>query len=413
MSLWGDFSIPVIGGSGEHASGKTLFGYLMVIDDEGNVGNDQIKIWDFELSSVDYRHQFGVPDSDYVSVPEQMVELYGSEFTELQLAEWFMKEINDLEANKYRAVMIDPASDIESAIATWVRANPDKFGYTAGQFGGKSDGLFWGAMKSHWKRLLTILAAKVETVYFTTHMRQKFSGNTPTRKREAKGKSTLTELASLYLEFDRSLDAQGKTPTAPRAIVRKTRLVKFVDGELKPILPPGINPATPARIREYIEAPPNYAKLRKDEKPVIKEATAEELAEMELEAAVARRDAAEYERDKEGIRQNAMRQQAEMAARRSVQVPPQVEPKKLDTAAEKATAEQVESIQMMVKLLIDDGKLTMEAWKQAIGKRGVEKANQLSIDQANVIIENLTKKIDVFDHLKAAFKELAKNSTGS
>jgi hypothetical protein len=107
------------------------------------------------------------------------------------------------------------------------------------------------------------------------------------------------ELASLYLWLDRKPDKDGNTPNVPAATVLKSRLADTLIDEngllhVIQLLPPRIPEATIGAIRQYIANPPDYAKLREDErvreevmseddKLLIKLATAE--AEKEVEGA--------------------------------------------------------------------------------------------------------------------------------
>jgi hypothetical protein len=170
-----------------------------------------------------------------------------------------------------------------------VRANPAEFGYTAAQFA-KSEAMVWGAVKSHYKALL--LGNGIETVVLVCHQRQQFLAGKPTGRREPKGKETVMELSSLFLELDRKPDDKGRTPTAPNATCLKNRLSVFVlnpqTGEMepRPVLPPRMSACSPAKIRQYMQTPPDYSKLKADERPVAPAAmTDDERAQLAAQTA--------------------------------------------------------------------------------------------------------------------------------
>jgi chemotaxis protein histidine kinase CheA len=136
----------------------------------------------------------------------------------------------------------------------------------------------------------------VKCFYFTSHLRDEWRGNTPTGKREPKGKETLLELASLYLWLERLPGEDGKVPDAPSAIVLKQRLADtFIDPEtgevrITALMPPRIPVATVQAIRRYITCPPDYTKLKDGERVIEKPATEEELLRLRVAAAEAERD---------------------------------------------------------------------------------------------------------------------------
>ncbi len=254
--LWGEIKIPVLGVCGEKFSGKTLL--LASIDPAHTC------MIDLEDSSESYNIEF----AQRVSLYDEMLKKHGKNATPLQCFEWFSSFVDSIKPGQFTVLAVDPISDIESGLVDWVKANPTKFGHTAQQYE-KASGLLWMDVKSHWKMMLGILSRKVQTFAFSVHMGNVFKSGAPTGKRAPKGKETLFELASLYLEVERKPDDKGKIEKKPSAKVLKSRLAisKFVDGELEhfPILPPRLDVATPAAIRAYIKTPPDYSKLKKSE----------------------------------------------------------------------------------------------------------------------------------------------------
>lgn len=254
--LWGPIKIPVLGVCGEKFSGKTL---LLASIDPANTC-----MIDLEDSSESYNIEF----AQRVSLYDEMLKKHNKNATPLQCFEWFSSFVDSIKPGQFTVLAVDPISDIESGLVDWVKANPGKFGHSAAQYE-KASGLLWMDVKSHWKMMLGILSRKVQTFAFSVHMGNVFKAGAPTGKRAPKGKETLFELASLYLEVERKPDDKGKVEKKPSAKVLKSRLAisKMIDGELEhfPILPPRLDVATPAAIRAYIKAPPDYAKLKKTE----------------------------------------------------------------------------------------------------------------------------------------------------
>jgi hypothetical protein len=244
--------------------------------------------FDFEKSAETYQQGLQFTRID---MQQWAREKYGN--TRLRPIDLFkmFREIytTQLPPGRFRVAVIDDVSSLEEGLVEYVRANPAEFGYTAGQFA-KSEAMVWGAVKSHYKALL--LANGIETVVLVCHQRNQFVGGKPTGRKEAKGKETVLELASLFLELDRRPDDKGKTPTAPNATCLKNRLSVFVPnsqtGEMepRPVLPPRMSACSPAKIRAYMQSPPDYSKLKADERPVAPAAmTDDERAQLAAQTA--------------------------------------------------------------------------------------------------------------------------------
>jgi hypothetical protein len=286
------FSIPVIGGTGDWAAGKTLFGLSIApgVHPEGHefAGKPRTLYFDFEESGASY----GGTGCERIDVPRKMLELRGDNYTPQDVAVWFVDYLlNKIRPRQYDVVMGDPITTVEAGVADYVRKHHDLFGLTANQIA-KSEGLFWGAVKDYYERILLKLNAKCQTFYYTTHLRQQYEGNVPVRgKKEPKGKDTLFQLSSLYLWFERLPDkATGKAPSVPSARVLKERCSETwvdEDGSLQitQFLPPRLPQATVHAIRCYIANPPVYAKL-KDEEKVTEDKMSEE-DKLQLQLAVA------------------------------------------------------------------------------------------------------------------------------
>ena len=272
--------IAVVGGTGEYRSGKTLFGLQIApgVHPEGHpfAGKPRTRVYDVEKSTSTYQGT----GAEIINVIEEVQKTCVNPNdksvripTALEIYLWLLADIAKIQPGQFDVIMIDPITDFDAGLASYIRHNPGKFDLTANQIS-QGGGLLWGAVKQHWKTVLATLASRCQTFYFTAHLRDEFMGAVPTGRREPKGKDTLLELASLYLWFDRKADVKGEVPEKPRAVVMKERLSDTVfdpetgDVKIVPLLPPKIPVATPFTIREYISNPPDYEKLKPEEKYV-------------------------------------------------------------------------------------------------------------------------------------------------
>jgi hypothetical protein len=248
--------LTLIGGSGKHESGKTLFGLSIC-------PGPQTLVYDFEDSSKPYVDQIGF---EMIDVPDLMIKKYNRIAQEETFC-WWRDHILSQPTGKHRVLMVDPISDIEAGLKMWVQKRPQDFGYTSNQFA-RMEGVLWECVKAYWKSLLLQIANRVETFYFVAHTKREWVGNTPTPNLLPRGKQTLFELSSLYLFFDRT-PVDGRKPQKPAANVLKSRVVeaKIVNGELvaTAVLPPRLPEATPQAIRHYMLHPANFDKLDKRE----------------------------------------------------------------------------------------------------------------------------------------------------
>lgn len=287
--------IPIIGGTGEYQSGKTRFGVSIC-------PGPATLVYDFEQSSASYEY-IGF---ERIDVQKEMHALFPKGYKPVDLWLWFLKHVRDIPAGKYRVIMIDPATDIERGLTDWVAANPAFFGHTFGQYA-KMSGIMWGDVKDYLKMILADICARCETFYFTAHVGQEFKGGEATDKKKAKGKTTLQELASLYLWFDRTPNAKGERPNAPRAKVIKGRLEvgSVVDGEVVAwsVLPPVLPEATPKAIRGYFANPAGKKReLDAAERFVEEKLSDDDRLKLQAEIAAANRDAAQAQLEMQGGR---------------------------------------------------------------------------------------------------------------
>lgn len=429
--------IPFIGVTGEFGVGKTLFG--LFIDPPRCVH------FDFEKSAQTY--QSGLPFTR-IDMQDKAREKYpNGRYRPQDLFLVWRDLFLSLPKGRYRVAVIDDVSTLEDGIAEYVRSHPAEFGYTAAQFQ-KSEAMVWGAVKAYYKQLM--LGAGIECCVMVAHMRAQFSGNRPTGKREAKGKETVMELASLYLMLDRKPDEKGRVPAKPNAVKLKDRLSVFIQDEKTgeytacPALPPRITNCDPGRIRWYIDNPPDYSKLKKDELAVAEQLTEDEKLMIQSQIAADQKEAAQAQavnqvqvNEAARIRLQAMEmsgsarsadqsanvvqaveqrtadqaQQANDTASQAVandgqQETPAEAPKAINAGCEApvgqsasldttdapavpmATSEQLDQMRSYKQqLAIPD-----DAWKGIVAKRGVQSAKQLTEKQADELLAALERR---------------------
>lgn len=406
-----------IGVCGEYQAGKTLF--ALTIDPARTIH------FDTEKSGEPYQASLGF---QRVDLPALMATKFPKgDYRPVHTFEAWLELVRGLKPGVYRVAVLDTVSEVETGLVEYVRQNPNKFGYTSAQFA-KSEALMWGAAKDFWKQILSDLLTRVETFVCIAHMRSVFDkSGKPTGEREAKGKETILELASLYLRLERKPDDKGRLPEKPAATVLKTRLCVFVEnketGEMEPhpVLPPRMPTCTPATIRKYIENPPDYAKLKKDELIQAEQLTDDQ--KLLLQDSIAANQA-------EAGRLALARQEQMVAASRSLATPATAITSTTATAPTTsetpagvagtsqnghgsppaggstttpasaaiaahpadtnghATKDQLDAMFEIVKEL----GIPRETWLKVIGKRGVTSAKQLTRQQAAELMANLMAK---------------------
>jgi hypothetical protein len=283
--------ISVIGVTGEYRSGKSLFLLTIApgVHPAGHkfAGKPRTRVYDVEKSCSTYQGTGAEIINVIEEVQKNLVDPNTKTVktpTDVDIYRWLIADLEKVQPGQFDVIAVDPITDFDSGLATFIRQNPTKFGLTVNQIvsGG---GLMWGALKSYWKIILSTLASRCQSFAYSAHLRDEFLGAVPTGKREPKGKDTLMELASLYLWMERRAKIDGSVPEEPSAIVMKERLSDTVmqeDGTIKIIklIPPRIPVATPQAIREYIANPPDYSKLKDDEKYVEQPMTDDERLAM-------------------------------------------------------------------------------------------------------------------------------------
>lgn len=412
--------IPVIGLTGDYASGKTLFG--LTICPGGST-----RVYDTEKSSESYQ----TLGFDRVDVPQEMLARFKGRHKPVDTFQWWRDHVRSIEPGRFRVVMLDTVSEIESGIYDYVFAHPEEFGRTRAQYM-KSSALVWGDVKELWKSILSDLASRCETFVFAAHLRQVWAGNAPTHKKAPKGKSTLEELASLYLWLERKADSKGNVPAVPSAIVRKSRLAHTrvaPDGgvEIVPALPPRLPVATPAAIREYQQTPPDYARLADGERAPEEVLSDDDRAELRARTAEAEADAERLrlerldreerrkrpregravaspssEPEREGgepgeLARPAPAPLARPAESRAQPAEEHASPVLLDDGLP-VTEEQLERMaELRAELFevqgIEDAQVIGEKWSAILGRRGVTSARFLTEAQAGELIATLAGAI--------------------
>jgi len=295
MSLWHPYKIPIVALAGEPNSGKTIWGLTV----DPNCFNFDVKpttlVWDTEGSSLPYTDYLNF---DRVDLTEAAFKLHGSNYSSLNIFEIWKKKASGVKPGQYSVCMLDTVSEIEDGLVSYVLAHPGAFGHTAGQFA-KMAGLMWGAVKAEWKRLIMILSQKCETVILTQHMKSEFKGTKPTGRRLPRGKETILRVATLYLTLSRkAIPGASNQPTYPSGIYGKGRLigVNYSTGEVQQLLPPHIPNASPAGIREYLRAPPDFTNLKPEERAVPEQVLSDD-DKLAVKAGIASDEAARAEAD--------------------------------------------------------------------------------------------------------------------
>lgn len=290
--------IPIIGGTGAVGSGKTRFGISIC-------PGPQTLVYDLEQSSLPYSH-FGF---ERIDVQREMYKTHPKGYRAIDLWTWWLAHVRALPVNKYRVIMVDPVTDLESGLIDWVEINPKHFGHSDAQYASMS-ALKWGDVKAYEKMVLADVSARCETFYFTTHITSEWEGKAPVKgKFKPKGKETLDQLASLYLWFEREADPKsGERPKVPSAKVRKGRFEvpklnpdgslatnEYGDPITYEVLPPKLPVATPGRVRWYFDHPIGKSGLTESERvrevPVV--LSSDERLKLEVTKAEAERDTAQ------------------------------------------------------------------------------------------------------------------------
>jgi len=309
--LWGKYRIPIIGLAGEPSSGKTLWG-LMV---DENCFNRDVEattvVWDVEGSSETYQDTLNFTRIDIPKLAAKRRRGY----TTLDMFEVWLESSLEMSTGHFHVGMLDTIAEIENGLVQYIGARPGNYGYTAKQFmkgGGYGGGIFWGVVKSEWKRMLMTAGMKFQTFILTMHMRSEFSSSgKPTGRRIPMGKETIMDITSLYMTLVRDIKpGVAHVNLPPKGLCQypagKSRLMGLNSmGKIQDLLPPVIPDASPAGIRTYLDSPPDFSNLLPEEQalPEVvisasqKLAIQADIAELENERAQADLARAEIEKE--------------------------------------------------------------------------------------------------------------------
>ena len=399
IPLWVNRRIPVIGVTGEIESGKTLFCLSI---DPNCFGRDRsqpatTRHWDSEGSATTYADGLHF---EHRNLAEIMLQEHPDGHKPIDLFLHWVADMRAIEPGRYRVLALDTVTEIEDGLVDWVRTHPEAFGHTRGQYQ-NMQGLMWGDVKAYWKRLLSETMARCETFVFASHMKAVWRGSsTVPGQRQAKGKETLMELASLYMRLERSPEPnKAKAPRKPIGIVLKSRLANFDpgSGETFPILPPRLPEATPDAIREYIKTPPDYTKLKKGEQAVAETMSDDERLAVEASIASDRAQAATAELSKTELIRQAAAAQAKMMEQQgaaqgpatAVQLEPPHDPPEYSQAANGPC---MEDQRHKIIGLFEALGMDPENARQVLANREAAKLADLNVKQADELIAKLSER---------------------
>lgn len=404
--------IPVLGLTGAKWSGKTLFSLSIA-------GPDTL-IYDTELSSASYIDQIGATRIDVMG---EMHKLYPKGHTAMNRFMWWLNHVRDVPAGKYKVIVCDTVNEIESGLADWVKANPPHFGHSAAQYL-KMSGLMWADVKDHWLNIIASdLKGRCETFVFVTHLGQVWgSDNKPTGKMKPKGKETLFQVASLYLEMKREKDIKGSLPSKPAAIVLKDRIaaMKFdpATGEMvvKPLLPPRLPVATPAEIRRIMaQGGIDFATLTPDQMAPDEQMTDDDRAAVKLATAEAERDTEQARLARtEAERARTQQRTPPPPAPPTANVPPVTAPTPTTNGTPRSMTDAITDdqlshlVRLRARLWEAAGDATKEAqtarWADVLSKRGVKSAKELTGAQADDLIGKLAERLNKEEPMDKVFR---------
>jgi len=408
QSLWCGTDIPIIGLTGPKASGKTLFA--------STIRPAETLMIDCEMSSASYA---GIPYKKRVDLFE---ELKRRNLEPTPINAWqVVKEIVET-TEGVRVVVIDTWDFVQQGYVEDVGQHPERFKRTRAQYE-KATGLLWADVKSSLHMWLGTQARRINgTIVLINHLGNVWEGGKPTGKEKAKGVDTIYQLASLYIRMDRTPDTNGKVPAVPagfvtEAIGGKSRLVHTVvkdDGtiELKPTLPPRIPECTPQAIRQYIQTPPNYDKLKKSELAPPEVMSDEQKLELKAKIAEDNAKAAEARLSAlEMMKQAGQRRATEAARPAAPQVAPAaatVQPATEQPAADvpfDVDEKPVDVAQKSVFEIIEEQRrqlgISDTQWAGVLAKTGAKTTSELSAERAEELRKKMWNQLTARDMGKA------------
>jgi hypothetical protein len=382
MNLWNDHVIPMLGVTGEIGTGKTKF--LLSI-----APPDRTIIYDTEMSSADTK-AYMERGLMRIDVAKEMYKLHPNGYTEKELFVWWLGHVRSLEPGRYDVICVDVANDLETGLTDWFAdTQHGRFHYASAHSFRSMKGVFFGYLKAEWKKIKLDIAQRCQTFAFANHMRDEYEGDKRTGNREAKGKDTFFMLSALYLQ----MDFKPNDP-APVAEVLKGRLDDTAWDENGIALPISIikkgmtiAPATPNKIREYIQNPVGARELTEQEQPRVEVLTPDQR--LKLEAAKAQNEAIAAEASIEAIKeaQKLEDQRATAKHRALAAMKPQDEP------ADTPPISEVSDEEVRTLLAAAEAKGVKERVVKALqADLGVEATGQLTRGQVQRITRALLIK---------------------
>ena len=296
MNTLFEIPLPLVVLTGETASGKSVFPIFATPNGLDPTKPPQCVVFDFEDSVGPYvgalnfaRHDIrqmmadGIQRETRRAAPTdeqwKKVLLESGDVSASPGASMFRGAVLSLlsiEPGKYLACSIDTFKPLQDGATEWLLLHPEAFGRTANQYQKmKAAILIPDARKMLDSILLVECRSRFEMTVLTYHQKNEWEGQGDSARKTGNRISEAWELAdrlaTLYATLDRRPKAKGKSaPRKPSGIVTwpygKSRLLKVVNGEPVPVLPPRLPVFTAEAIRGYMASPPNYDNLKPDER---------------------------------------------------------------------------------------------------------------------------------------------------
>ena len=290
--LWAGIRIPIIMVSGPVNSGKTLFG--LTIDPNCRRPATEVApttiCWDQEGSADPYESGLnflhkdtrqavaagvhmqvvaaGPNDPRWRKILLENADVNDSPTASLFRA-WYFSLLNT-EAGKYAVGMCDTFTPLQAGLIDWLRKHPLAFGRSVAEYDKFAQATLWPDVKEVLAYILaTDCRLRFDTFVITSHMKNEWVNKQPTGRKISEGLDTMEKLATRHIELDRTAADKAKdAPRLPSALVKKERLVRFgaTSDSDQPILPPRIPACSPDAIRRYIAIPPDFSKLKAEER---------------------------------------------------------------------------------------------------------------------------------------------------
>src|SRR3990172_4316050 len=197
-------------------------------------------------------------------------------------------ETDQIALGEFEVVAIDVFSGtLEQGIVELVAGDYAKYGFTTEAKFTASGGLFWSRVRGFVEEFILELSDRCTTLVLTTQLKTIWRDGRATKDQEPKGKTSVYDLAAMYLLLERKSITRHAPPSPiPTAQVLKSHT-------LHPF-PPRLPEATYNSILHYLTAGGNYGTLTEEESIKDAQLTADEklqlqatIEETKLEAATA------------------------------------------------------------------------------------------------------------------------------